>query len=169
MEMKPSHYRVSNSVGLDHWETRTIHTVIGTGAGRNVIPSNVLSISSRQDLVTGDHLPQLGDAKELKFQLLDMIFIRTPLANYHFIVPYAVTDRLSATMIIANEFLERHVRAMQCMEGIFITTSGTVRIIGRDRYTVEVTDAEFNNPKQNNSTPTGTAKDYMSQCAIRST
>lgn len=113
LALKSSHYLFSASFGLDHRAMRTLHAVLDTGAGPNLIRSDVLPIGCRQNLVTSAHLPRLGDANGRPLQLQGVVILRLRLGNSHFRVPFVVATRLAASMIIGTDFLDRNVRAIR--------------------------------------------------------
>lgn len=50
-------------------------------------------------------------------------------------------------MIISTEFLDRHICAISCMEGIFESSRGVVRILGRNKAIVDANEAKDSTPK----------------------
>lgn len=82
-------------------------------------------------------------------------------------MPFIVTKQFAVSMIIGTEFLDRHVGAIHCMEGIVETIRGTVRILGRYQTTVEAAEANSSTPKQPIGKPTEPDKADLTRSAIR--
>lgn len=111
-----------------------LRAVLHTGVGPNLIRSGVLSICWRHNLIPSDHLSRLGDANGRLILLLGIVVLRLRLGNSYLHAPLMFTKHLATTMIIGTEFLNRHGRAISCMEGVVETTRETVRILGRHRH-----------------------------------
>lgn len=69
-------------------------------------------------------------------------------------------------MIISTEFLDSHVRPINCIEAIIETTWETVHILGRNKETVETSEAEVSTPKQSVNKTTDNDKDAATRSAI---
>lgn len=155
--LKSSHYLVWDSFVFDHRAMCTYHAVLDYEACPNHVHSDVLPIGWRQNLITSAHLPQLGDANGLPPELLGVVFLRLRLGNTHFQVTFIVVKRLDFSMSIGTDFLDRHIRAIRCIVGIFETTLCTVRIIGRNKATIYDEKVHVATPKLTNALePDGT-------------
>lgn len=90
LAMKSSHYLVLASFGLEHRAMRTIYTVFDTGAGLNLIRSDVLPIFWRQKLDTEAHILRLRAPNGRPLHLLGIVVIRLRLGNSHLQVSFIV-------------------------------------------------------------------------------
>lgn len=132
---------------------RTLHVVLDTGVGQNLVRSDLLPIGWRQNLVTLAHLPMLCYGNGTPLQLLGVVLLRLRLGNYHSRAPFIVAKNLVASMIICTEFLDSDVRVIRCMEGIDETTRGTVHILGRDKAIVYSAEAKVERPQKRGESP----------------
>lgn len=128
-------------MGLDNRAMCTLHAVLVTEEGPNLIRYDVLPISCRQHIAKSAHLPLLDDENGRILQLLGMVALRLSLGNSHFRVPRIVIRNLSASMIIDTAFLDGHFHPNRFMEGFFETISGTVFILSRNRATIDAVEA----------------------------
>lgn len=128
----------------------------------------MLPIGRRQHLVASSHLHRLGHENYRPLHPLDMVVLRLRLGNSNFFVPFIVTKNLAATMIIETEFLDLHVRSIYCMEASVETTRGTVRILSRNKQTVEEGDVDVDTPKQIINTPPDPTNESSSRSENRS-
>lgn len=60
----------------------------------------------------------IHDAKARPVHLLGVFILRILLGKYHIMVSFIVTKHLAASMIVGTEFLNRHIRAIRCVEVI---------------------------------------------------
>lgn len=70
-------------------------------------------------------------------------------------------------MILGNELTDRHVRAIRFMDGTVETTNETVRIIGRNKATIDLVEAHVNKPKPLSEQYPDSEKDSLSRNSIR--
>lgn len=81
LALKSSHYLFSASFGVDNQAMPKLHAILDTGAGPNLIRSDVLPIGWRKHLVTSAHVPRLEDANGRPLHLLGVVLLRFRLDN----------------------------------------------------------------------------------------
>lgn len=145
--------------------------VLDTVVAPNIVRSDMLLTSWRQNIVPLAHLPRLGDANGRAIKLLGIVVLRFRLGNSHFCTSFIITKHLTTTMIlslvIGTEFLDRHVSAIRCMEGAFETIGGTVRTFCQNRPTVDAVEADVDKPRPPGVKPPNPEKEAISSSSIR--
>lgn len=100
--MVSSNYLFFAYFGLGRRDMRTLHAFLDTGAGKNPIRTDIHPIGRKQNIDTFSHLTSLRDANGRTLQLLVVFFILNHLGNPHFLVPFILTKRFAASMIIGT-------------------------------------------------------------------
>lgn len=113
LALKSSNYLVETSFVLENSATRTLHAVLETGAGRNLVRFYVLPIGWCHKLIRSVHLLRFCDAIWRPFQLLGMFLFHLRLGDSRFQVPFILPRQLAASIIIGTEFLHSPVRAIR--------------------------------------------------------
>lgn len=88
LAMKSSHYLVSASLRLEHCAICTLHDVLHTGAGSNLIRPDGLPICGWQNLVASANIYGLGNANGRLMKLLGVVVLRLRLGRFHLRVPF---------------------------------------------------------------------------------
>lgn len=114
----------------------------------SLIRSDVVPIGWQHNLVTSAHLSSLVDTNCRSLQLLGVVFLRLRLVNFHSRAQLIVTKHLSGSIIIVTEILDRHVRAIGCVEGIFEIILGTVRMRGGNKSNGDAAESKVSTPIQ---------------------
>lgn len=70
-------------------------------------------------------------------------------------------------MIIGTNFLDLHVRAIRCMDGIFEMAQGAVHIIVRKKAHVDAAETEVSTPKASDNKTTEHDNSSLTRCPIK--
>ena len=99
-----------------------------TGAGFNVIRSSALPDGWEDKLIPDCQLPNLGDANGKPLQLRGAIQLRVRFKNTIFTATFIVADKLAVDVILGTCFMNKNVKAIECMTGKIVFQRNKTRV-----------------------------------------
>lgn len=96
----------------------TLHAVLDSGAGSNLVRSDMLPLGFRHALNTQKPLPKRGCANGRTLKLLGIVCLHFRLGRTYFHVNSFVTTNLAALLVIGISFMEQHVKGIRFIDGV---------------------------------------------------
>ena len=114
--LKSAQYVVSGSIGPTVRSMFAACITLDTGAGPCLIRPGCLPKDWRENEEPGEELPALGDANGKRLKVTGAVRLRVRFGSHVYRQLFYVTPNLAVPALLGTEFLNRHVRAILCME-----------------------------------------------------
>ena len=169
MMLCSSHYVVAGSIGLSRRHMRPCHIVIDTGAGFNVIRSSALPDGWQDKLIPDCQMPNLSDANGKPLRLQGAVQLRVRFKNSIFSVTFIVADRLAFDVILGTFFMNKNLKAIECMAGKIVFQHNKTKMAILDSRTGEPIESKPLRKEDSSEVPdrTDTSNNFQTTHAIR--
>ena len=114
--LKAPRYVCTDLVGESPKMMRSVLITFDIDAGFNLIRESFLTHGWQKNLLTDVALPSLGDANGNRIPFSCFVELRLRFGNLVYRMTFYVCKRLKVSMISGKPSMNRHVRAIRCME-----------------------------------------------------
>lgn len=120
---------VSASLGITPETMYTLHAVLDTGSGYDVVCKDALHPGWLRRVIQDAPLPNLGDADGNALLVKHVVQLWLRLGTYVFKIHFLVVKSLSRSAVPGTEFHKKHLNAILCREGLIKFHDEKIRII----------------------------------------
>ena len=129
--LSPYNYKVTAAVGVTKNNLKNYLSIFDTGAGPNIVRSDILEPAQLQNLDTKTEIANLASASNHPLNILGIIYLYVQINGYLARQPFIVVSDLSCDVLLGCTYIDEHTENIWVRRRTVVLRDGTTAPIQR--------------------------------------
>ena len=129
--LSPYNYKVNAAVGVTKNNLKNYLSIFDTGAGPNIVRSDILNPTQLQNLDTRTKVANLASASNHPLNILGVIYLYVKINGYLARQPFIVVSDLSCDVLLGCTYIDEHTENIWVRRRTVVLRDGTTAPIQR--------------------------------------